>query len=261
VAVLGVVLVLTGAGAAAAADWLQVFRTERIAALPVSSTDLVALPDLSAYGELQVTAEPDVHDVADAAAAEEATGLRVPEVGDLPQGVSGEPTYTVGNQASATFTFSAARAEAAAGQTLPPVPPGLDGSEFRLVAGPGVAQVWSESRGVPALVVARVAAPTVFSSGVPFRTARDYLLSLPGLPADLAAQLREFTGDGTTLPLPVPADLVTTSTADVGGRPATVLTSRDGFLAGVVWVRDGVVTGVAGSLDVDEVLSVARELR
>jgi hypothetical protein len=264
VAVLGVVLVLTGAGAAAAADWLQVFRTEQIAAVPISSSDLVQLPDLSAYGDLEVTEEPVMESVADTSAAEEATGLAVPQVAVLPRGVAGQPALTVGSRASAVFTFSAdraARAAAAVGETLPTPPPGLDGSQFRLVAGPGVAQVWSESRGVPALVVARLTAPTAFSTGVPFSTARDYLLSLPGLPDDLAAQLRDFSGDGTTLPLPVPADLVTSSTADVGGQPATVLASRDGFMAGVVWVEDGAVTGVAGTLGVDEVLSVARGLR
>jgi hypothetical protein len=114
---------------------------------------------------------------------------------------------------------------------------------------------------VPALVVARAVAPTAFSTGVPFATARDYLLSLPGVPDDVAARLRTFSGDGSTLPLPVPADRVTTSAADVGGTPATVLVTRDRTAAAVVWVRDGVVTVVAGSLDADEVLSVARDLR
>jgi hypothetical protein len=264
VAVLGVLLVVTGAGAAAAADWVQIFRAEQVTPVPVSSADLVRLPDLSAYGTLEVTEQPDVHPVAGAAAAEQATGLAVPEVGALPRGVTGQPAFTVGTAGSATFTFSAdraAQAAAAAGQTLPPPPAGLDGSRFRLAAGPGVAEVWSESRGVPALVVARVVAPTAFSSGVPFSTARDYLLSLPGLPDDLAAQLRGFAGDGTTLPLPVPVDLATSSTAEVGGRPATVLTARDGSMAGVVWVQNGVVTGVAGTLSVDEILSVARGLR
>jgi hypothetical protein len=80
------------------------------------------------------------------------------------------------------------------------------------------------------------------------------------MPPGVADQLRGFSGDGTTLPLPLPAGRVTTSTADVGGAPATVFTTRDGALAGAVWVRDGVVTAVAGSLDADEVLSVARGL-
>jgi hypothetical protein len=264
VALLGVVVVLGGAGAAAAADWLPIFRTEHVAAVPLTSKDLVGLPDLSAYGELAVVTEPDVHQVAGAAAAREVSGLDAPRVDTLPAGVTGTPAWTVGGQAVAEFTFSADRAAAAAaaaGTTLPPPPAGLDGSRFRLVAGPGVAEVWSEARGVPALVVARVTAPSVYSSGVPFTTARDYLLSLPGLPAGLAAQLRSLTGEGTTLPLPVPAELVRSSTADVGGHEATVLTSRDGTITGAVWVADGVVTGVAGTLTEDEVLTVARALR
>jgi hypothetical protein len=131
----------------------------------------------------------------------------------------------------------------------------------RLVAGPGVAQVWASPAGVPALVVGRAVAPTAFSSGVPFETVRDYLLSLPGLPDDVAAQLRTFTADGSTLPLPVPADEATTSSTEVDGVPATVLRTRDRAFAAVVWVDDGTVTVVAGSLDPDEVLAVASGLR
>jgi hypothetical protein len=214
-----------------------------------------------------VVQEANVREVTGAAAAEEATGLSVPQVSELPRGVTGEPQFQVGDPVSAVFTFSAekaAQAAAAAGETLPSPPPGLDGSQFRLVAGPGLAAVWSEARGVPALVVARAVAPTAYSSGIPFETARDYLLSLPGLPEDVASQLRSFSGDGTTLPLPVPAELETSS-AEVGGVPATVLTSRDGTMAGVIWVDEGpqgsIVTAVAGSLSGDEVLSVARGLR
>jgi hypothetical protein len=130
-----------------------------------------------------------------------------------------------------------------------------------MVAGPGVAQVWTSSAGAPGLVVGRAVAPSAFSSGARFETVRDYLLSLPGLPENVAAQLRTFTADGATLPLPVPADEVTTTSAKVNGAPATVLETRDRTLAAVVWVDNGKVTVVAGSLDQAEVLSVARDLR
>ena len=59
----------------------------------------------------------------------------------------------------------------------------------------------------------------------------------------------------------MPADEVTTTESEVGGVPATVVTSRDGTMAGVVWVDDGIVNAVVGSLSADEVLSVARGLR
>jgi hypothetical protein len=264
VAALAVAVVVTGAGTAAANDWLQIFRTEKIAPVSLRAADLVALPDLSSYGDLRLTEEPDVHEVPDAAAAAAETGLDVPEVAELPRGVSGKPVFQVGRQASATFTFSAERAAAAAeeaGETLPPPPPGVDGSSVRLVAGPGVAQVWSSTSGAPALIVGRAVAPTAYASGVDVETVRDYLLSLPGLPDGLAAQLRTFAADGSTLPLPVPADMVATSSTQVAGSPATLLVSHDRTLAGVVWVADGLVTLVAGSLDDDEVLTIARELR
>jgi hypothetical protein len=263
VAAIAVAALLAGGTAAAAADWLPIFRTERIRPVSITQADLVALPDLSAYGTLETSGEVDLHEVADAAAAATATGLAVPRVTDIPRGVTGRPTYQVGNRVTATFTFSAekaARAAAAAGGTLPPPPNGMDGARFRLTAGPGVAEVWSESRGVPAMIVARGVAPIGYSSGVPFATARDYLLSLPGIPQDVASQLRTFSGDGTTLPLPVATEQLTSTAADVGGLPATVLSSRDGLLDAVVWVDRGVVTAVAGSLSADEVLSVARGL-
>ncbi|TFV47129.1 hypothetical protein [Blastococcus sp. TF02A-35] len=256
-------VVLAGTGVAAANDWFQIFRTEQIAPVSVSTADLVALPDLSAYGDLVVDGEPDLHEVADAAAAEAESGVDVPEVTDLPRGVDGEPTYQVGSEVTATFTFStekAARAAAEAGESLPAPPAGLDGSAVRLVAGPGVAQLW-QSSGVPSLVVGRALAPTAFSDGLPFETVRGYLLSLPGLPDDVAAQLRTFTADGSTLPLPVPSDRVTTSTAEVAGATATVLETRDRAFAAVLWVADGEVTVVGGPLDADEVLEIARGLR
>lgn len=264
VAAFAVAAVVIGAGTAAANDWLQIFRTEQITPISLSTSDLVALPDLSAYGDVVVTGDVDVHSVPDAAAAAAETGLDVPEVTSLPRGVIGGPVYQVAAEVSATFTFSAARAAQAgaeAGQTLPTQPPGLDGSQVRLVAGPGAAAIWLQPAGVPALVVGRAVAPKASSSGVAFETMRDYLLSLPGLPDDVAVQLRTYTADGATLPLPVPENQITTSSAQVDGSPATVLATRDRTLAAVVWVADGVVTVVAGALDADEVLSIARDLR
>ncbi|MGN6524243.1 MAG: hypothetical protein ACTHMZ_13750, partial [Actinomycetes bacterium] len=98
-------------------------------------------------------------------------------------------------------------------------------------------------------------------SGVAFDRVRDYLLSLPSLPGGLRAQLRAYTADSSTLPLPLPSGLASTSTADVDGSDATVIASRDGLLHAVVWVRDGEVLAVAGSVSADEVLEVARTLR
>ena len=264
VAAVAVAVVFAGAGTAAANRWLPIFRTEKVVPLAFSPDDLVSLPDLSKFGDVEVTQRADVREVADAAAAAAATGLDVPEVTALPRGVTGAPSYRAGGEMSFTFTFDADRAERSArefGEPLAPVPPGLDGSSVRLVAGPGVALLWTQAAGVPSLVVGRAVAPKAYSSGVPFETLRDYLLSLPWLPEEVATKLRTFAADGSTLPLPVPSDRFTTSSAEVGGHPATVLAARDRTMSAVVWVQDGVLTAVAGAVDTGEVLSVARGLR
>ncbi len=261
IAALGVAVLLAGGGVAAASDWFQIFRTEKVAVVAVPTTDLVQLPDLTSFGTVQTTGTGQPEPAADAAAAQDLSGLAVPQVQQLPRGVTGAPAFQVFGKMSGTFTFSAARAASAVGGPLPPMPAGLDGSSIRLEAGPGVAEVWMQGGRIPTLVVARAIAPTAYSSGVPFDTMRNYLLSLPGLPGDVAAQLRSFRPDASTLPLPIPADVATSSPTDVDGQQATLVTSRDGTMNGVVWTQAGTVTVVAGSLSTDEVLTVARGLR
>jgi hypothetical protein len=259
-AAVGAVVLVAGAGVAAAADWLQIFRAEQIAPVTAPEEDLVRLPELSDIGTVTVTEPVDIHPADNAAAAKVASGMPAPRVDQLPRGVTGEPIYYVGGRASALFTFSAEKTARTLKTTLPPPPPGLDGSQFRFVAGPGIAAVWSESRGVPALLVARAVAPTAYSDGIPFETARDYLLSLPGLPENVVSQLRGISADGPALPLFLSAGQLQSAAADVGGVPATVFSSRDGSMACVIWLRDGTVTAVAGSLSPAEALSVARGL-
>lgn len=257
-------VVLAGAGTAAANDWLQIFRTEKLAPVAITTGDFVALPDLSAYGELTATSVLEPHQVRDAAAATEESGLEAPTVADLPKGVTDDPTYQVFGKSSVEFTFSAERAAAAAaatGSELPPVPKGLDGNTVQLTVGPGVAGVWPQGAGRPALIVGQIVAPSASSSGVSFDVVRDYLLSLPGLPADVAAQLRAFTADSSTLPLPFPADEFVEGTAVIDGIPANVLQTNDRSMTVVVWVRDGVVNVVAGSLDLAEIRQVAEDLQ
>ena len=167
---------------------------------------------------------------------------------------------------TATFTFSggARRAGrrgggqgAAAGRRR-----GSTAAQVRLEAGPGVAQVWTSAAGAPGPGRGPRGRPDRVLLRRAFEVVRDYLLSLPGLPASSPRSCGRSPRDGSTLPLPVPGrpgehDAGATSAA----RRATVLPTRDRALAAVVWVEDGVVTAVAGSLDADEVLAVARGLR
>jgi hypothetical protein len=83
---------------------------------------------------------------------------------------------------------------------------------------------------------------------------------LPGVPDQLVSQLRGFSGDGETLPVPVPEELAESSATEVDGADATLIRTQDGAMTAVLWVEDGVVTLVAGSVSGAEALTVARGL-
>src|SRR5688572_17748518 len=76
-AVAAVVALLAGASAAAAANWLQIFHTERIAPVTAPQFELAQLPELEAFGTLEITEKVNVRRVADAAEAQRASGLAV----------------------------------------------------------------------------------------------------------------------------------------------------------------------------------------
>lgn len=267
-------VVLGGGAAAAAADWLPVFQTKKVTPVQVSAKDLAGveqlagqlngLTELSAFGDLVAPSDVRPSAVPDAATAAARTGLTVPQVAKLPTGVEGVPTYQVVDRQSVQFTFSAAKAAQTAkarGVALPSMPAGLDGTTLRIEGGPGVAEIWGRPSGVPALVVARAKAPTAATQGASLDVIRNYLLSMPGISPQLAAQLRSVTGDGTTLPIPVPSDLATSSQAEVDGVQATVVETKNQFGVAVIWVNGGDLNVVLGPLSKSEVLAVARGLR
>jgi hypothetical protein len=68
----------------------------------------------------------------------------------------------------------------------------------------------------------RCRAPTVSSSGADLATLESYLLSQPGISAELAAQIRAIADPSSTLPVPVPAGAAS-STVDLNGHAAVVL--------------------------------------
>lgn len=256
-----VALAVTGA----AQQLLTVMQPTNVTVVPVTTSELQAMPDLAQFGTVHWSGNPQVTPVADAAAAAQAAGFSAPQA-TAPTGVSGAPQYAVLVQSTATFTFSAAKAQAWAAAhnvTLPAMPAGLDGSSLELTAGPAIVELYgagSSGGEIPQLAVGKMRSPTLASTGPSVREIEDYLLSVPGFPAGLAAQLRALGDPTTTLPLPIPVDRASTSQADVNGVEAEVIGDDTGLGAGAIWVTGGYVYGVAGSQPQDTILSVARSL-
>jgi hypothetical protein len=212
------------------------------------------------------------------------------------------------SQLQASFTFSAAKAQAWAAanhKELPPMPAGLDGSTLTVTAGPGTVTVYGGSAdlvtqgaaaanqgsgraikpgavpaaspaadpagpgsggevpglgaSIPTMAVVEMTTPVVSSNGASVTQIEDYLLSLPGFPAGLAAQIRAIGDPSTTLPVPVPTGQQSHQ-VDVNGARGLFVGDSTGLGSGIVWTTGGVLYATVGTMTEDEVTSAARSL-
>ncbi|MGH7704649.1 MAG: anti-sigma factor family protein [Candidatus Dormibacteria bacterium] len=286
------------ATALAGVHWTEIFAPTQVEQLPVTRSELLALPHLSEFGELsqaerlKLTAEPSL------AAAEAAAGVTLNLPGELPPGLHGSPDYFLVPRWTSTFTFSSARAQAAAlaaGVALPPLPAGFNGTKLRESAGPGVLAVYglgsdtgglgladllgarkqeascaksaakacpgqaaSSSSAVPQLVLAAVRPPVLDSTGVTVIQLENYLLKVPFLPPSLAAAIRNLGNPLTSLPIPILAGVGRSSTTTVNGAKAVLFAAASPLLSAVVWEQRGLVRADGGLLDSASVLKLAR---
>jgi hypothetical protein len=111
---------------------------------------------------------------------------------------------------------------------------------------------------VPQLAVVEVEGPTVSSSGADLSTLESYLLSQPGISAQLAAQIRAIGDPSSTLPIPVPPG-ANSATVDVDGHVAVTFSVGD-QVSIVVWAQSGRLLAVLGRASVNDLLTVARQI-
>ena len=147
--------------------------------------------------------------------------------------------------------------------------PAIAGSTLTITAGPAIAVQYASSPGrsnviTLAIVAARrpVASMTGGgeAGGATASQLETFLLSRPGLPADLVQEIRLLGSPTSVLPVPVPSGLWEQK-VQIGGAPAVLVTDPSGFASGVIWEsRDGIVHAVGGLLDKQDVFSVARQI-
>jgi hypothetical protein len=259
---------------------LTIFEPKQLVAVPITSTDLNSAASFGAYGTLTWTEQPRPYDVPDVRTAARESGMTVLTPGNLPQGV-GAPRYGVMPKTTATFTFSAAKttqAAAAQKRTPPPMPANIDGSKLFITGGPAVVAFYDDGTGaigasgatgasgaspfsgMPKLIVAQGRPPVVQSDGVTVDQLQSYLLAQPGISPQLAAQIRAIKDPSSTLPVPIPVDMATSKKVTVQGVDGIFVGDSTGLGSAVIWQKDGIVYGVAGTLTEQQVLAVANSL-
>src|SRR5581483_10763809 len=117
----------------------------------------------------------------------------------LPPNFGTVRTFSVYSPGEKTCTFSAAKAQAfekRSHKALPPMPVGIDGTTVRLQTGAvfsahyEASQTGKPAKGTAFFEVIEAPAPRVTSTGVSLDTLERYLLSMPNVSPNLAAQIR-----------------------------------------------------------------------
>ena len=268
IAVLLAATLLTGLAVTGVAQSLfRIFEPHSLAAVQVSPSDFAGTGAVLDYGPVKWLPDaPTLHQLSDPSAAAAQSGLPVLTPASLPKGVSGLASFGVVSHATGSLTFDAERLRASAaskGVQVNPMPSSINGSTLVVNGGPALIEVWglSASAGqaqMPTLVIAQTRVPTVDSTGATTTQLEDYLLSQPGVPPDIAAQIKAIKDPSTTLPIPIPQGLATTEQVQVNGVQGLLIKAVLG--AGVVWVKNGVIYAVGGQLTPDQVLAIATTL-
>ncbi|HSJ45626.1 MAG TPA: hypothetical protein VK923_13180 [Euzebyales bacterium] len=240
--------VFTPTGRQAAADFLEGFRSERFEVVTFDPDQSMA--DLDQLAEIvdvdtggRDMAGPEAVDTL--AQAAEVSGFEPTDVGALPDdatldGIVASPPDT------ARLTLRGDRA--------PDLPPALDGAQL-VVSIPGAVASTYDVEG-DQLMVGEAGQLAVEAQGAELGAIREYLLSRPEVPEDLARQLTEIDDWTSTVPVPVPVDTVVWEDTTVGGAPALMLDDAAG--SGLLWQADGRIHAVgAEGLDIDVLRDVA----
>lgn len=268
VAVLFAGLSITGV----AESFFTIFQPKQVTPVSVAAGDLAGLPDLSEFGTLTITTQPAYRQAATLDVARAETGLRALGAGTLPAGVTGDPRIYTISRGEGTFRFDETKLQASAdrvSRTPPPMPANVAASTLNVSGGPAVVQTYGgsfdpksmSSGNVPTLLIAQSKAPVVRSDGASFDELRAYMLSQPGISPQLAAQIRAIGDPAQTLIVPIPMDFASGKSVTVRGVRGVFVGDSTGLGSAVVWVADGVVNVVAGSLGEKDLLAVADSLR
>jgi hypothetical protein len=275
-----VAFAVTPPGRDVTAQIMSQFRSERFEAVPLTAVQLENL--VETLGQLEQVGTVDgaetlgngAVDVDSVAEAEQLAGfaLKRPDPAALPQGYSATPsTITVIPATTARFTFDEAKARAyfqSIGRADVELPARFDGASIVVNTPPVVLLLYTrDGASGPAgfsipLVVGQAGTLTVDAAGgVTLEELRDFLLDLPGLSPETVDQLRNIQDWQSTVPIPVPVDMVSWRRATVAGGPGLALADTMGIGSILIWQRDGFMHGVGGIGSPGDIQRIADGLR
>jgi hypothetical protein len=263
--VLGAVT-LTPAGSMAQ-SFVTIFQPSGVKAVQLTSLDVRSLAQLRHYGTIHTPGRVSHQPATSIGNASTLSGMTVLTPASLPSGVPSAVSYSVSPGATASFTFSAAKAQtwaAKSGKVLPAMPSRIDGSTIDVTVGATVVATYGgcglNCSNLPQLVIGQMAAPHIASTGANLKQLEDYVFSLPGTSQQLATELRSINNPTSTLPIPIPSSFAHADPVSVQGVQGEAIGDNTGVGSLVVWEKDGVVYAVGGTFPLSQVESIANSL-
>ena len=278
---LSILVSVTPEGRALAAGFLAQFRSQQVTAIEVTpQSQAEIMRTLNALGNLGTVNVPGGQngrpEAAARGAAEQAKTvtlaeasqaigfkLETPDPALLPAGVDKTPRVQIMPSSQIRFTFDKAKASTylkSAGHDVT-VPDKFDGATL-VVSIPSAALLqYGNGGSKEALIVGQAGELVVDVEGkVKLDEMRDFLLSLPGLPAPVVNQLRQIKSWNQTLPIPVPVDQMNWQSTNFNGYQGLLLNDNSGVGSAAIWYEGGHMYGVAGSLKADKLKAIAESL-
>lgn len=272
-------LVLLQSNSAFASQFLSFFSIQQFKPVQISNTDLAgsskySVPGLDDLGSVTTQAQSfQIQDNLTQAQATHAINFRLTLPQQLPSNVGNSPTFNVIGKGHETFTFSSTRVRAYLvknGHSNVQIPANLDGATFSFTTTPGVVAEYGINTGNPFLVV-EMPSPTIQATGkASLQNLRDFMLTLPGLPAPFVQELKQLDLNSGTIPLPVPTGMQARSIT-IHNAPGLLLTAnKNTKIANIespiganmlVWQENGVIYALGGiSIDANQLLTAANSL-
>jgi len=290
-AAIAIGLVATTALTPLGANLFQIFQPSRIQPVSIAQGDLTGLDAFASWGDVKWTRTPELKEAGSAAEAAQISGLPAIHVdtGKLPAGLAGAPVaYAAVGQSSGSVTFNGKAPARLNGSTLTvvvgPAETAVYGDLSKLArtaggSGSGAGAEGSKPAGGsgasqstadnvknalaaagPIMAVAEMRAPQVSSTGASVADIKNALLAQPGLSPTVRAAIKSVDDPKGTLPLPIPSGYVNAHTVRVQNVDGTALGDNTGLGAAVIWIKNGRVYGVAGTVTETELLTIANSL-
>jgi hypothetical protein len=263
-AVLLALLILPNASALAD-QFLSLFRVQQFQPVSIDPRDFAShpLPGIQDFGPWQLSSNSlSTRENLTLVQAQRLVTFHIVQPGNLPRGLNQYPAFTVLTGGQLTFTFSAAKTHdylVRNGHGNMTIPANLDGAKYIVSVASGVEMNYG-SREKEFLVI-EIPSPTIHTaSNASLNELRDFMLSLPNLPPQLVAQLRQIDLNSGTIPIPVPPQF-TAQRITVHGSPGLLLADNTPIGGALVWQTHGMIYALGGNIgDAAQLLAVANSL-